>query len=137
LAHVLPHNARFRRALAAARLARPLAAAFSALGLGPVAAMLRLAPARLPKPFTGKGRRLFSPAGPRRGRVGLLTGCVGPVLAPSITAAAIRLLPPHGIAVVVADAGCCGSPAHPKGRGPGGASPAPRPTARRRAPSAG
>src|SRR5262249_19455244 len=63
LAGVLPHNARFRRALAAARLARPLAAAFSALGLEPVAAMLRLAPARLPQPFTGGGRRLFSPAG--------------------------------------------------------------------------
>src|SRR5262245_11511772 len=52
LAHVLPHNARFRRALAAARLARPLAAVFSALGLEAVAAMLRLAPARLPQPFT-------------------------------------------------------------------------------------
>jgi glycolate dehydrogenase iron-sulfur subunit len=116
LAHVLPHNARFRRALAAARLARPLAAAFSALGLEPVAAMLRLAPSRLLKPFTGEGRRLFSPAGPRRGRVALLTGCVGPVLAPSITAAAIRLLTRHGVEVVVADAGCCGSLVHHLGR---------------------
>ncbi|HEY1364189.1 MAG TPA: glycolate oxidase subunit GlcF, partial [Xanthobacteraceae bacterium] len=116
LARVLPHNARFRWALAAARLARPVAAAFSALGLEPVAAMLRLAPARLPQPFAGEGRRLFSPAGPRRGRVALLTGCVGPVLAPSITAAAIRLLTRHGIEVVVADAGCCGSLVHHMGR---------------------
>jgi glycolate dehydrogenase iron-sulfur subunit len=116
LARMLPHNARFRRALAAARLARPFAAAFSALGLEPVAAMLRLAPARLPQPFAGEGRRLFSPAGPRRGRVALLTGCVGPVLAPSITAAAIRLLNRHGVEVVVADAGCCGSLVHHMGR---------------------
>jgi glycolate oxidase iron-sulfur subunit len=116
LARALPHNARFRRALAAARLARPFAAAFSALGLEPVAAMLRLAPARLPQPFAGEGRRLFSPAGPRRARVALLTGCVGPVLAPSITAAAIRLLTRHGIEVVVADTGCCGSLVHHLGR---------------------
>jgi glycolate oxidase iron-sulfur subunit len=116
LARVLPHNARFRRALAAARLARPFAAAFSALRLEPVAAMLRLAPARLPQPFAGEGRRLFSPAGPRRGRVALLTGCVGPVLAPSITAAAIRLLTRHSIEVVVTDTGCCGSLVHHLGR---------------------
>jgi len=116
LARVLPHNVRFRWALAAARLARPFAAAFSALGLEPVAAMLRLAPARLPQPFAGEGPRVFSPAGLRRGRVALLTGCVGPVLAPSITAAAIRLLTRHGIEVVVADAGCCGSLVHHMGR---------------------
>src|SRR5512145_1877176 len=48
LARVLPDNDRFRRALAAARLARPFAGLFAALGLAPVAAMLRLAPARLP-----------------------------------------------------------------------------------------
>ncbi|MGA7489828.1 MAG: heterodisulfide reductase-related iron-sulfur binding cluster, partial [Xanthobacteraceae bacterium] len=105
-----------RRALAAGRLARPFAGIFTAMGLEPVAAMLRLAPARPSRPFEGEGQRLFSPTGPRRGRVALLAGCVGPVLAPSITAAAIRLLTRHGIEVVVTDAGCCGSLVHHLGR---------------------
>ncbi len=116
LARVLPHNGRFRGALAAGRLARPFAGIFTAIGLEPVAAMLRLAPARPSRPFGGAGQRLFPATGPRRGRVALLAGCVGPVLAPSITAAAVRLLTRHGIEVVVADAGCCGSLVHHLGR---------------------
>jgi glycolate oxidase iron-sulfur subunit len=48
--------------------------------------------------------------------VALLTGCVAPVIAPSISAAAIRLLTRHGIEVVVADEGCCGSLVHHMGR---------------------
>jgi glycolate oxidase iron-sulfur subunit len=116
LAGVLPHNGRFRWALAAARLARPFAGAFARLGLEPVAAMLHLAPTRPSPPFAGEGQRLFAPVGARRGRVALLTGCVGPVLAPSITAAAIRLLTRHGIEVVVTDSGCCGSLVHHMGR---------------------
>src|SRR6187397_2917817 len=71
LARVLPHNNRFRRALAAARLGKPFARLFAALGLNPVAAMLRLAPDRLPVNTIGRGRRRFLPAGPRRGRVAL------------------------------------------------------------------
>ena len=123
LAWVLPHNGRFRWALAAARLVKPFSGLFAALGLEPVAAMLRLAPARLPAKPAGQGR--FPPgvtrpgqargARPRRGRVALLSGCVGPVIAPSIDAAAIRLLTRHGIEVVV-EAGCCGSLAHHMGR---------------------
>jgi glycolate oxidase iron-sulfur subunit len=116
LAGVLPHNGRFRWALAAARLARPFAGAFAKLGLEPVAAMLQLAPTRPSPPFAGEGQRLFAPVGARRGRVALLTGCVGPVLAPSITAAAIRLLTRHGIEVVVTDSRCCGSLVHHMGR---------------------
>jgi glycolate oxidase iron-sulfur subunit len=116
LARVLPDNGRFRRALAAARLAKPFAGPFAALGLEPIAAMLRLAPVRLPGKSTTEGRRRFSPVGPRRGRVALLAGCVGPVLAPSINAAAIRVLTRHGIEVVVADEGCCGSLVHHMGR---------------------
>jgi glycolate oxidase iron-sulfur subunit len=116
LARVLPYNDRFRWALAAARPVRPLAGIFAALGLAPLAAMLRLAPPRLPKRSAGEGRRLFSPTGPRRGRVALLDGCVAPVLAPSINAAAIRLLNRHGIEVVVTSEGCCGSIVHHMGR---------------------
>jgi glycolate oxidase iron-sulfur subunit len=115
LARVLPDNGRFRRALAAARLAKPFAGLFAAIGLAPLAAMLRLAPTHVPaKP--AEGRRRFLPSGPRRGRVALLSGCVGPVIAPAIEAAAIRLLTRHGIEVVVPDAGCCGSLTHHMGR---------------------
>ena len=116
LASVLPHNRRFRRAIGAARLGKPFARLFTALGLAPIAAMLRLAPARLPANTTGQGRRRFSPVGPRRGRIALLDGCVGPVLAPSINAAAIRLLTRHGIEVIVAEDGCCGALVHHMGR---------------------
>jgi glycolate oxidase iron-sulfur subunit len=116
LASVLPHNRRFRRAIGAARLGKPFAGLFTALGLEPIAAMLRLAPARLPANTTGQGRRRFSPVGPRRGRIALLDGCVGPVLAPSINAAAIRLLTRHGIEVIVAEDGCCGALVHHMGR---------------------
>src|SRR5437870_2465132 len=47
LVRVLPDNGRFRLALAAARLAKPFVGVFAALGLEPISAMLRLAPARL------------------------------------------------------------------------------------------
>jgi glycolate oxidase iron-sulfur subunit len=48
--------------------------------------------------------------------VALLTGCVSPVIAPAINAAAIRVLTRHGVEVVVADEGCCGSLVHHMGR---------------------
>jgi glycolate oxidase iron-sulfur subunit len=116
LARVLPNNRLLRRALAAARMGKPFAGLFAALGLKPIAAMLRLAPARLPPKFAASGRRLFPASAPRRGRVALLTGCVSPVVAPAINAATVRLLTRHGIEVVVADEGCCGSLSHHMGR---------------------
>jgi glycolate dehydrogenase iron-sulfur subunit len=115
LAQVLPDNARLRRALGLACLAKPLAPLFRALGLRPLAEMLRLAPARLPaRPVANQQR--FAPAGPRQGRVALLTGCVSPVIAPAISEAAVRVLTRHGIEVVIADRGCCGSLVHHMGR---------------------
>jgi len=116
LARVLPDNRLLRWALRAARVGRPFASLFAALGLRPVAAMLRLAPAKLPARSAEEGRRLFPADGPRKGRVALLTGCVAPVVAPAISAAAIRLLTRHGIEVVVAEEGCCGSLTHHMGR---------------------
>jgi glycolate oxidase iron-sulfur subunit len=48
--------------------------------------------------------------------VALLSGCINPVLAPSIDDAAIRVLTRHGIEVVVAQGeGCCGSLVHHMG----------------------
>ena len=116
IARVLPYNGRFRRALAAARPFKPLAGLFAALGLAPVAAMLRLAPERTPAAPAGRGEHSFPPDGPRRGRVALLNGCVGPVIAPAIDGAAVRLLTRHGIEVVLGEAGCCGALVHHMGR---------------------
>jgi len=122
LARVLPDNGLLRWALGAARLAKPFAGAFAAVGLAPMAAMLRLAPNRLPPKAAEAGRYLPNSATrtgqalPRRGRVALLSGCVGPVIAPSINAAAIRVLTRHGTEVIVAEEGCCGSLEHHMGR---------------------
>jgi glycolate oxidase iron-sulfur subunit len=116
LARVLPDNDLFRWGLAAARLGRPFAGLFAALGLKPVAALLRLAPRRRPAKPAIAGRRLYAARGARRGRVGLLTGCVAPVIAPAIAESTIRLLTRHGTEVVVTDAGCCGSLVHHMGR---------------------
>jgi glycolate oxidase iron-sulfur subunit len=120
LAHVLPYRARFRFALQAARLARPLGRLRrrSAPTKRPsvfdrLAAMLALAPAHLPD------QRHETPpvAMPRRGRVALLTGCAQPVLDPGINAATVRLLARHGVEVVLAEGeGCCGALIHHMGR---------------------
>jgi glycolate oxidase iron-sulfur subunit len=116
LARVLPNNVFLRWGLAAARLAKPFAGVLAALGLKSVEALLRLAPVRFQATPAVSGRHVYPPRGLRRGRVGLLTGCVAPVIAPSIAESTIRLLTRHGIEVVVADAGCCGSLVHHMGR---------------------
>ena len=118
LARVLPYPRRFRLALAAAVLAKPLQAGDrqscrgSARGL---AAMLDLAPDRLPA-RDSRRRRPASPT-PRKARVALLEGCAQSVLKPSINAAATRLLARCGIEVVrVEGEGCCGALVHHMGR---------------------
>jgi glycolate oxidase iron-sulfur subunit len=116
IAKVLPNPGLFRIALVASRLGRPLAPLFAAFGLRPVAAMLRLAPTKVPAPGP-RGPRIFRAEGARRGRVALLSGCVAPVLSPSINDAAIRVLTRHGIEVVLSEGeGCCGSLVHHLGR---------------------
>lgn len=115
LAKVLPSPSLFRLALFMGWVAKPLAPFFLLIGLKPVAAMLRLA--RLPSRVEPRGRHVFAPAGRRKGRVALLTGCANPVLSPQINEATIRLLTRHGIEVVVpAGEGCCGSLVHHMGR---------------------
>jgi glycolate oxidase iron-sulfur subunit len=115
LARVMPYPGRFRLALAAAPLAKPLAPIAAALGFKRLAAMLDLAPSRLPqRPLRPQ---TFPALGPRKGRVILVAGCVNDLLAPAINAATIRLLTRHGIEVVVPEgAGCCGSLVHHMGR---------------------
>jgi glycolate oxidase iron-sulfur subunit len=109
-----PHM--FRLALRAAFLAKPLAPLLDLVRLKPLAAMVRLAPARLPRAGAAAAG-VFPAEGRRRGRVVLLSGCVAPVLAPGINEAAVRVLTRHGFDVVqVREEGCCGALAHHMGR---------------------
>src|SRR5262249_62097917 len=64
------------------------------------------------------GSPCFSLAqGPGKGRVALMTGCVTPVVGPSILDAAVRVLCRHGIEVVVPEGqACCGGLVHHMGR---------------------
>ena len=118
LSFVLPHPGRFRLALAGAWLARPLARLVPGQSATAqrLRAMLRLAPASVPSPSDVERPRVHPAIGPRRARVGLLTGCAQQVLAPSINEATIRLLTRMGIEVVVTkDQGCCGALDHHMG----------------------
>lgn len=114
LGAVLPYPERFRWALAAARLGRPFRSALRKMkALKPLAAMLELAPARVPGPVLAQSSRLQAP----RGRVALLQGCAEPVLRPQFREAAVRLLNRCGHDVVFApDEGCCGALVHHMGR---------------------
>jgi glycolate oxidase iron-sulfur subunit len=116
ISRVIPDRRLFRLAMLAALFGKPFARLFDTLGLVRLAAMLRLAPARLPA-GAAPGRRVHAAVGERRGRVVLLKGCVAPVLAPDINAAAIRVLNRFGIEVVeVERENCCGAVVHHMGR---------------------
>ena len=118
LAAVLPYPARFRAALRLAKLGRPFAGLFRAIpALRPVAAMLDLAPASIPRPSPVSKPGRHGPTSARRGRVALLTGCAQAVLDPGINEATVRLLTRLGFEVVVPQGeGCCGSLVHHMGR---------------------
>jgi glycolate oxidase iron-sulfur subunit len=118
LARILPYPNRFRLAMLAALLGkplRPLVALLPRVG-NRLAAMLDLAPAEVPNRSAGDRTGTFPAAGPRRARVALLRGCAQSVLAPGYNEAAIRLLNRHGIEVVQAEDGCCGALVHHMGR---------------------
>jgi glycolate oxidase iron-sulfur subunit len=119
LARVLPYPNRFRFALGAAMLAKPLKGLIGALPLlgNRLQAMIDLAPAQVParSPFDTPGT--FKAHGERQGRVAILSGCAQPVLKPGFNEAAIRLLNRHGIDVVQPKGeGCCGALVHHMGR---------------------
>ena len=115
LANIMPFPMRFRAALCAALLVKPLAPLFAALGRKRFAAMLELAPWRVPA--IDMVSRVYPAQGAREGRVALLAGCANTVLAPAITQATIRVLTRHGIEVVIPpETGCCGSLVHHMGR---------------------
>lgn len=121
LANVLPYPKRFRLAVASAAFMRPLTTKLLALlpqGGGQampsffdrLAAMLALAPRRLPTSEESIKPGIYPATGMRRGRVALLAGCAQPVLNSSIHAATIRVLTRLGIEVVLPQSeGCCGA----------------------------
>ncbi len=118
LAAVLPYPARFRAAVIAAFAGRPFAPILKRIpGFARLAAMLDLAPKRLPKTSAATRPGVFPATGERKGRVVLLRGCAQSVLDPGINAAAVRLLTRQGIEVVLAEGeGCCGALPHHMGR---------------------
>ncbi|MGE3363142.1 MAG: glycolate oxidase subunit GlcF [Rhizobiaceae bacterium] len=118
LAMVLPYPARFRAALALAKLGRPFAGLFDKLpALKPLGAMLRLAPVSVPAKSAMARPGIHPAHGSRRGRVAILTGCAQPVLEPGINEVTISLLNRLGVEVVVPEGeGCCGALVHHMGR---------------------
>jgi glycolate oxidase iron-sulfur subunit len=116
LAAVLPHPRRFRLALAAARLARPVLPLLRRVAPKEIVAMLELAPLSLTRRAAYAGPGTAATKAERRRRVILLAGCAQQVLRPEINDATIRLLARHGVDVVVAaNAGCCGALVHHMG----------------------
>ncbi len=114
LARILPHPTRFRLALLAAKIGRPLA------GLMPDArlkAMLNMAPKTIPPVSRNDDPQVFPAKGERRMRVALMTGCAQKALNTDINDATIRLLTRHGAEVVIAQGmGCCGALTHHMGK---------------------
>jgi glycolate oxidase iron-sulfur subunit len=113
LAWLLPFPDRFRLALGAARLVRPL----RRFATGRLGALLALTPAHLPRPGIDESVSSFPALGERKARVAMLAGCAQRAIAPSINAATIRLLNRHGVEVIVPpQAGCCGAIVHHLGK---------------------
>ncbi|MEM7178368.1 MAG: 4Fe-4S dicluster domain-containing protein, partial [Pseudomonadota bacterium] len=113
LSRILPYPGRFRLAMAAARLGKPLARFLP----GRLGAMLALAPDRIDAPARHDDPGVHPAIGERRGRVALMTGCAQKALDAEINASTIRLLTRHGYDVVIAQGmGCCGALTHHMGK---------------------
>lgn len=116
LAAILPYPNRFRIALSAARLARPLAPLLGLLGASGrrLAAMLRLSAVPAARLSSALPPNLGAPL---RGRVAVLKGCAQSVLDPGINQAAENLLARLGVEIARPEGeGCCGSLVHHMGR---------------------
>jgi glycolate oxidase iron-sulfur subunit len=113
LRHLMPYPGRLR---AAARLLR----LYQRSRAGRLARALHLLPRRaaemeallppVPDRFFSPAQEVFPPIGPRRARVGLLSGCVMSVLFADLDDATIRVLQRNGCEVVVPRGQtCCGA----------------------------
>ncbi|WP_299442948.1 glycolate oxidase subunit GlcF [uncultured Rhodospira sp.] len=113
LGAIVPHTGRFRWAMLAGWLGRPLAWAVPGR-FGAMAGMARRRPAlrsAIDRP------QVIPPEGATRLRVALMRNCVQPALDPEIDTATVRLLRRHGCEVVIAEGqGCCGAAVHHMGR---------------------
>ena len=113
LRKILPYPKRFRLALRAAQLVRPLRPLMPDKRLR---AMLELAPSRLPRLSSRDSAHLHPAQGKRRFRVALMTGCAQRAIGGEINDATIRLLQRLGCDVVIPRAtGCCGALVHHMG----------------------
>jgi glycolate oxidase iron-sulfur subunit len=115
IAAILPHPARFRIALRLARLGRMFAPMLRSMkSTRPLAAMLELAPLRVPAAANAAPPPAVKTS---KVRVILMQGCAEPVLRPEIRGAAVRLLTRAGFAVEFAPGEqCCGALVHHMGR---------------------
>ena len=114
LARILPYPGRFRWALIAAKIARPLRRLVPDPRLR---AMLDMAPKIIPPVSCNDDPQVFGAKAKRRMRVALMTGCAQRALNTEINDATIRLLRRLGCEVVVArGAGCCGALVHHMGK---------------------
>jgi glycolate oxidase iron-sulfur subunit len=114
---VMPRPWLFRWAMVGGRMARPFRQVLENFGFKRLAAALALVPERpaTQEPLGQPGT--YAAQGLRKGRVGLLQGCVQSVTDPAINAATIRLLTRIGFEVVVTKGEvCCGSLTHHMGR---------------------
>jgi len=114
---VLPYPQRFRLALSTARPFKIFAPMLAKVpGCASIAAMLSLAPSKLPARAPDTEAHFHSTFTGRKGRVALLKGCAQSVLDPGINAATIRLLNRQGIDVITPKGeGCCGALVHHMG----------------------
>ncbi|MEW8505694.1 MAG: glycolate oxidase subunit GlcF [Candidatus Thiodiazotropha sp.] len=113
LAKLLPSPRRFRFAMHAARLLKPMAATLP----GPFRGMVEYVPATLPQPSPNVRPQVFPAQRERIRRVALLTGCAQQALNTDINDATIRILCRHGCEVVIpGGSGCCGAVTHHMGK---------------------
>ena len=86
--------------------------------LGPqLEAMEALLPPLAPEGFADRFPLVTPATGERRGRVGLVLGCVQRCFDPQVNAATLAVLQANGFEVVIpADQGCCGAVSHHQGQ---------------------
>lgn len=114
LAMILPYPGRFRLALRAAKLARPLR---NFVPDDRLRAMLDMAPSKVAGASALDMPQTHPAIGAKRKRVAMMTGCAQRALDPEINAATIRLLTRLGVEVVIPKGeGCCGALVHHMGR---------------------